>query len=711
MLTRTPDSISHNYKNLAVTFLIAICEFLLSACGGGGGGSSNGSPVASALPAPSALAYTSPLALTVGTPVSALAPTVTGTVSTYTVSPALPDGLALNAATGVISGTPTTAAANATYTVTATNTSGGVSFSLALMVNQQAIVATSLTAHLSTQSSIPMPVPLVPALTGPLSKVRSYEYAIAANTDTPGIYSAIANSPSDLILMSYVPGGSALNRSAADPSGTKLIFGYVNVGEAAPWLNPSLFSGDSLPTFLGKPVPGYTDLYSVQYWNPAWESALFPLIDEIIANGFDGIFLDVLTADTEWKAGNVGGNPVYPDATAALATLIGDIRSYVNAHYPGRAIYLIGNNPSVLAMEYPAVLKKLDAIFNENVYYIQPLNNGLTSQYIGAQNSMYLVNTLGPAYMAANIPIFGNDYPLPLADITANLQSFSLYSALGWIPSVTTAHQTSDIFSTGPFMFMATSNNSTATGARAFTNYLSGGVAAMATLTGGDHGDIFIGGPGQNTITGGAGNDVIYAHPEYAAYKGKLVLGISSGLTGSATTPSVALSVNGQSVLQATPVTALYGTQAQVITVDIPSGTAVTSVVLTVTNTSYTDGGNFSNVNIQSVIYDGVRIDPRLAAYSSGASNNGYTYSNNGTVTFPTSTFAVNSPFLPNVSDVIDGGAGANTVIYRGPSNTYSIVKQSDGSWIVRSSATAEGPDTLKNIQSLKFTDKTVSLQ
>jgi len=84
---------------------------------------------------PSALSYTPSLASgTVGTPISSLTPTVTGTVTSYSVSPALPLGLTLNASSGVISGTPSAVASSADYTVTVTNGTGSTTATVTIEV-------------------------------------------------------------------------------------------------------------------------------------------------------------------------------------------------------------------------------------------------------------------------------------------------------------------------------------------------------------------------------------------------------------------------------------------------------------------------------------------------------------------------------------------------------------------------------------------------
>jgi hypothetical protein len=62
--------------------------------------------------------------------------------------------------------------------------------------------------------------------------------------------------------------------------------------------------------------------------------------------------------------------------------------------------------------------------------------------------------------------------------------------------------------------------------------------------------------------------------------------------------------------------------------------------------------------------------------------------------------------------DTLDGGAGVDAAIYAGASRDFSLTLKLDGRWEVRDLRTgaAEGVDTLKNIEVLKFSDKTVAL-
>lgn len=126
-------------RMLATSLFTAL---LLAGCGGGGG-SSYSPPPTPPLTAPTGLIYTSPTTATVNVAMTALTPTVSGTVTTYAVNPTLPTGLTINATTGAISGTPTTLTDTATYTITASNSAGSTTFGLSLKVGTPTTTAYS----------------------------------------------------------------------------------------------------------------------------------------------------------------------------------------------------------------------------------------------------------------------------------------------------------------------------------------------------------------------------------------------------------------------------------------------------------------------------------------------------------------------------------------------------------------------------------------
>jgi len=83
--------------------------------------------------APSNLSYSN-INGTVDEAITSVNPAVTGTPTSYSISPALPAGLSFSTTTGVISGTPTATATSATYTVTASNAAGSTFATLTIVV-------------------------------------------------------------------------------------------------------------------------------------------------------------------------------------------------------------------------------------------------------------------------------------------------------------------------------------------------------------------------------------------------------------------------------------------------------------------------------------------------------------------------------------------------------------------------------------------------
>ena len=70
-----------------------------------------------------------------GTPIAPNSPTVTNPVSSYEVSPALPSGLTIHPASGIISGTPDAVSASTDYTITASNSTDSTTTTITIEVN------------------------------------------------------------------------------------------------------------------------------------------------------------------------------------------------------------------------------------------------------------------------------------------------------------------------------------------------------------------------------------------------------------------------------------------------------------------------------------------------------------------------------------------------------------------------------------------------
>ena len=137
------------------------------------------SPTVPSLPQAPVISYTNAVnKFKVGTSIATLNPTVTGTVSSWSISPSLVSGLIFNTSNGSISGTPSSVMSNTIFTISATNTIGTGSTAISIQVDG------------ATQSPTTPIVPNVNPITGPNSICGLNNSIKLSNTTEGGVWTS-----------------------------------------------------------------------------------------------------------------------------------------------------------------------------------------------------------------------------------------------------------------------------------------------------------------------------------------------------------------------------------------------------------------------------------------------------------------------------------------------------------------------------------------
>jgi cysteinyl-tRNA synthetase len=78
----------------------------------------------------------------------------------------------------------------------------------------------------------------------------------------------------------------------------KLLFTYLSIGEAEDyrryWIEGRW--SQKKPAFVLGANPDWPDNFYVKFWEPAWQAIMFRRVDEAVALGYDGMYLDVVEA-------------------------------------------------------------------------------------------------------------------------------------------------------------------------------------------------------------------------------------------------------------------------------------------------------------------------------------------------------------------------------------------------------------------------------
>jgi cysteinyl-tRNA synthetase len=182
-----------------------------------------------------------------------------------------------------------------------------------------------------------------------------------------------AASRSDADLLVIDPEGDGPRRTPEDvarlrrkPSGqARVVLAYLSIGEAEdyrPYWQRSWKRNP--PGWLGPENPDWPGNYEVRYWDPKWQRLILggpeaPL-DRIVAEGYDGVYLDIVDGFEFWEERGEAG------ARKAMVDWVGTIARYTRARRP--SFLVVPQNAEALA-QAAGYLHLVDAIGREDLYF------------------------------------------------------------------------------------------------------------------------------------------------------------------------------------------------------------------------------------------------------------------------------------------------------------------------------------------------------
>ncbi|MEI6725938.1 MAG: MJ1477/TM1410 family putative glycoside hydrolase, partial [Actinomycetes bacterium] len=176
----------------------------------------------------------------------------------------------------------------------------------------------------------------------------------------------------------FTPGQiAALQHS---PGGAKRVLAYMSIGEAETyrwyWQKAWDANGDGVPdagapSWLGRSNPDWIDNYKVRFWEPGWQKLIYgtpqSYLDKIIADGYDGVYLDIIDAYEYWGPGGQG-RPVRASAAQDMVDFVRALAHYARV-VKGKPDFAIFPQNGASLGKHPEYMAVVTGIGQEDTWY------------------------------------------------------------------------------------------------------------------------------------------------------------------------------------------------------------------------------------------------------------------------------------------------------------------------------------------------------
>jgi cysteinyl-tRNA synthetase len=208
-----------------------------------------------------------------------------------------------------------------------------------------------------------------------LGKARSWGYQLQKLS-----LARAADSPFDILVIDPTKDGD--DESALKPAeverlkrktdgSRRIVLAYLSIGEAESYR--SYWRKDwkrNPPDWLLRENPEWEENYAVCFWNEGWQDILCgsrgACLDRILAQGFDGIYLDKCDVTEDLKQHEKAAARTRKDLDGDMVALVQRLATYARERLPGFLVVMQNAEP---LLERPELRRIIDASAKEELLF------------------------------------------------------------------------------------------------------------------------------------------------------------------------------------------------------------------------------------------------------------------------------------------------------------------------------------------------------